>query len=121
MALGIPRNRSRGLPAICVRFAARPGAGESSPRLRQAQPAHEAAARAVRASSFSAALWMDAIAAPICVKRASASAVAARSSGTRTNVVAARASSGRVVEEERHYSSGARRVVLVVACPPWLA
>ena len=30
--------------------------------------------QAVRASSFSAALWMDAIAAPICVQRASASA-----------------------------------------------
>ena len=39
-----------------------------------ARPSQHVLPQAIRASSFSAALWMDAIAAPICVQRASASA-----------------------------------------------
>ena len=39
-----------------------------------ARPSQHVLPQAIRASSFSATLWMDAIAAPICVQRASASA-----------------------------------------------
>ena len=46
----------------------------ASPPVSARPSQHALLPQAVRASSFSAALWMDAIAAPICVQRASASA-----------------------------------------------
>ena len=53
--------------------AAVPASPPVSTRPSQHTCAPSTPAQAVRASSFSAALWMDAIVAPICVQKAAAS------------------------------------------------
>ena len=69
-AAGAPDNAGGDQRNAIIDTAAVPASPPVSARPSQ----HALLPQAVRASSFSAALWMDAIAAPICVQRAAASA-----------------------------------------------